>query len=281
VERASMNGMYPSVTRWMEINLAALGMNLLAGLLIMLVGVVLSQVAGRATAAAVMRTPMRTRKLLVNFLARTATTVVLVFAGVLALGAVGLDVGPLIAGIGITGFIVGFAFKDSLANLAAGLLLLFYQPFEVGDFVEIGGISGGVRDMSIAATELKMPDGRLAIVPNSRIWNAPIINFNRLGERRIEWTVGVAYGSDLNSALEVLRDVLGTDERILETPAPQVVVNGLGESSVDLVARAWVRPADFLNVTSDTRRRLVESLATAGISIPFPHRVMVQASERS
>lgn len=271
-----MDVSYPSLTRWLEINLAALGMNLLSGVLIMIVGVVLSQVAGRATSAAVMRTPMRTRKLLVNFLARTATTVVLVFAGVLALGAIGLNVGPLIAGIGITGFIVGFAFKDSLANLAAGLLLLFYQPFEVGDFVEIGGISGGVRDMSIAATELKMPDGRLAIVPNSRIWNAPIINFNRLGERRIEWTVGVAYGSDLSAALQVLRDVIAGDERILETPAPQVVVNGLGESSVDLVARAWVKPSDFLNVTSDTRRRLVESLAGAGIGIPFPHRVIVQ-----
>jgi small conductance mechanosensitive channel len=276
-----MDGIYPSVSRWLEINLAALGMNLLAALVILLVGAVLSQIAGRATSAAVLRTPMRTRKLLVNFLARTATTVVLVFAGVLALGALGLDVGPLIAGIGITGFIIGFAFKDSLANLAAGLLLLFYQPFEVGDFVEIGGISGGVRDMSIAATELKMPDGRLAIVPNSRIWNAPIINFNRLGERRIEWTVSVAYGSDLSAALQVLREVLAADERILETPAPHVVVNGLGESSVDLVARAWVKPADFLNVTSDTRRRLVESLAGAGISIPFPHRVIVQANGSS
>jgi small conductance mechanosensitive channel len=272
-----IDGIYPSISSWLEINLAVLGMNLLAAVLILLVGVFIAQLAGRATQAAVMRTPMRTRKLLVNFLSRTASTVVLVFAGVIALGALGLDVGPLIAGIGITGFIVGFAFKDSLSNLAAGLLLLFYQPFEVGDFVEIGGISGGVRDMSIAATEIRMPDGRLAIVPNSRIWNAPIINFNRLGERRIEWTVGVAYGSDLSAALQVLRDVLTADERILETPAPHVVVNALGESSVELVARAWVRPADFLNVNSDTRRTLVEALAGAGISIPFPHRVVLQA----
>jgi small conductance mechanosensitive channel len=272
-----MNGIYPTVSEWLELNLASLGMNLLAAILILVVGFVLAQVAGRAAKAAVGRTPMRSRQLLVNFLSRTASTVVLVFAVVLALGAIGLDVGPLIAGIGITGFIVGFAFKDSLSNLAAGMLLLFYQPFEVGDFVEIGGISGGVRDMSIAATELKMPDGRLAIVPNSKIWNAPIINFNRLGERRIEWGVGVAYGSDLNAALEALRGVISADERILAEPAPHFVVNALGESSVDLVVRAWVRPADFLAVTSDTRRALVEALAAAGISIPFPHRVMVTA----
>jgi small conductance mechanosensitive channel len=126
-----------------------------------------------------------------------------------------------------------------------------------------------------------MPDGRLAIVPNSRIWNAPIINFNRLGERRIEWAVSVAYGSDLNAALEALRGVIAADERILSEPGPHFVVNGLGESSVDLVVRAWVRPANFLAVTSDTRRAMLDALAAAGVSIPFPHRVLVQASTAS
>ncbi|CAN5626234.1 small-conductance mechanosensitive channel MscS [soil metagenome] len=270
-----------NVDRWLDISLAAFGMNLLAAVLILVVGIVLAQLGAKAVRASVLRTPMRNRGLLVNFFARATSAVILVFAFVLALGALGLDVGPLIAGIGITGFIVGFAFKDSLSNLAAGLLLIFYQPFEVGDFVEIGGISGSVRDMSIAATELKMPDGRLAIVPNSRIWNAPIINFNRLGERRIEWAVGVAYGSDLNAALEALRGVITADERILSEPAPHFVVNGLGESSVDLVVRAWVRPANFLAVTSDTRRALLDGLAAAGVSIPFPHRVLVQASTDS
>jgi small conductance mechanosensitive channel len=269
------------VDRWLDISLAAFGMNLLAAVLILVVGVALAQVGAKAVRVSVLRTPMRHRGLLVNFFARATSTVVLVFAFVLALGALGLDVGPLIAGIGITGFIVGFAFKDSLSNLAAGLLLIFYQPFEVGDFVEIGGISGSVRDMSIAATEMRMPDGRLAIVPNSRIWNAPIINFNRLGERRIEWGVGVAYGSDLNAALEVLRGVIAADERILPEPAPHFVVNGLGESSVDLVVRAWVRPANFLAVTSDTRRAMLDALAAAGVTIPFPHRVLIQASTAS
>jgi small conductance mechanosensitive channel len=267
--------------RWLDISLAAFGMNLLAAALIVAVGIVLAQVGAKAVRVSVLRTPMRNRGLLVNFFARATSTVILVFAFVLALGAIGLDVGPLIAGIGITGFIVGFAFKDSLSNLAAGLLLIFYQPFEVGDFVEIGGISGSVRDMSIAATELKMPDGRLAIVPNSRIWNAPIINFNRLGERRIEWGVSVAYGSDLSAALEALRGVIASDDRILSEPGPHFVVNGLGESSVDLVVRAWVRPVNFLAVTSDTRRAILDALAAAGVSIPFPHRVLVQASAAS
>jgi small conductance mechanosensitive channel len=272
-----MQTLFPSVERWLEISLAAFGLNLLTALVIVAIGALLAQAAATAARAAVLRTPLQSRRLLVNFLARTAHKVVLVFAGVLALGALGLDIGPLIAGIGITGFIVGFAFKDSLSNLAAGLLLLFYQPFEVGDFVEVGGISGSVRDMSIAATELRMPDGRLAIVPNSRIWNAPIINFNRLGQRRIEWTVGVAYGTDLSTAIQTVGRVLAGDERILAEPAPHVVVNGLGESSVDLAARAWVAPKDFMLVSSDVRQAILEGLARASISIPFPHRVVVQA----
>lgn len=273
-----MQTLVPSVESWLEISLAAFGLKVLTAVIILTVGAAVAHAAGKASRAAALRSPLRPRQLLVNFVSRTARTVVLVFSGVLALGALGLDIGPLIAGIGITGFIVGFAFKDSLSNLAAGLLLLFYQPFEVGDFVEVGGITGAVRDMSIAATELKMPDGRLAIVPNSRIWNANIINFNRLGQRRIEWTVGVAYGTELGGALQALREVLTGDERILAEPPPHVVVQGLGESAVELVARGWVTPSNFLNVSSDTRRAMKEALDRAGIQIPYPHRVLVQAA---
>lgn len=175
-----METFFPSVETWLRVNLAAFGLRLLAATVVLIIGVALAGVAGRAIGAAIGRTPLARKALLVRFLSRTARVVVLVFAGVVALGELGVDIGPLIAGIGIGGFVVGFAFKDSLSNLAAGLLLLFYEPFDLGDAVEVDGTRGRVLDMSIAATELRMEDGHLAIIPNSRIWNARIVNFSRL-----------------------------------------------------------------------------------------------------
>lgn len=264
------------LSSWYELHMLNFAIGLVSAAVVMIVGYLAARGASAAARAAMMKTPLRLRGLLVNFLSRTVRVSVLVFAGVVALGQMGVDIGPLIAGIGITGFIVGFAFKDSLANLAAGLLLLFYQPFEVGDFVEAGGQTGSVLDMSVAATELKLPDGRLAIVPNSKVWSGPIINFNRLGARRLEWTVGVGYSADIGDSLEALRDVVAADSRILADPSPQFLVNGLGESSVDLVVRAWVAPSDFASAMSDLRRGFKERLDADGIEIPFPHRVMVQ-----
>lgn len=179
-----MEKYFLDVEQWLRLNAAAFGMRLLAALAVLVAGVFLSRAARAATHAALQRSPLRRRVLLVNFLDRVAGVTVMVFAGVVALGELGLDIGPLIAGIGITGFVVGFAFKDSLSNLAAGLLLLIYEPFEVGEFVEVGGLKGWVLTMSVAATELRMEDGKLAIMPNSKIWNAPMINHSRVEPRR-------------------------------------------------------------------------------------------------
>jgi len=262
---------------WLRTNLVALFANLFVAVVILVVGILLAGVAARATVRGMQRFPhLRSKQLLINFLARTARITVLVLAGIVALGQVGVDVWPFIAGIGVAGFIVGFAFKDSLSNMASGILLLFYQPFDIGDFVEAGGTTGSVLDMSVVATELRMPDGRLAVVPNSRIWNDSIINFNRLGKRRIEWRVGVSYDADIGSALETLQEVLKGDERVLDDPAPHFVVDDLADSSVNLVVRAWVEPGDFLGVTSDTRRAFKEALDARGVEIPFPQRVVHQ-----
>ena len=259
-----MEGMFVDAGDWLRVNLALFGTRLLGAVAILLVGLLAARLAGAAARRAMLRTPLRSRGLLVNFLTRTVRTVVVVFAGVVALGELGLDIGPLIAGIGITGFVVGFAFKDSLSNLAAGLLLLFYQPFEVGDFVDAGGQTGSVRDMSIAATELKLPDGRLAIVPNSKIWNAAIVNYNRLGMRRIEWTMGVPYAADIGRAMQALRDALAADPRVLADPAPEFVVTGISDSKVELAVRGWVAPGDVGEATSDVRLALKATLDAMG-----------------
>jgi small conductance mechanosensitive channel len=174
-----MEKLFLDLGQWLELNLAEFGLRLLAALAVLVAGFLLARAARSAALAAMGRTPLRRRALLMSFLARVAGTTVMVLAAVVALGELGVDIGPLIAGIGITGFVVGFAFKDSLSNLAAGLLLLFYEPFDVGELVEVGGLKGRVLNMTVAATELRMEDGKLAIMPNSKIWNAPIINHTR------------------------------------------------------------------------------------------------------
>lgn len=274
-----MNTFMPPFDLWLRTFLPVFGVRVLVAALIVVAGVIGARLASAAAERGMDRlTHLREKRLLINFLTRTLRVIIVVLAVVVALGQVGLDVWPLIAGIGVVGFVVGLAFKDSLSNLAAGLLLLFYQPFDQGDFVEVGGTLGTVLDMSIAATELRMPDGRLAVVPNGKIWNQSIINFNKLGQRRIEWEVGVSYDADLGGTLETLRQVIRADERILTDPAPHFVVNDLAESSVDLVVRAWVEPGDFLGVLSDTRRGIKEALDARGVEIPFPQRVVRQAS---
>lgn len=266
----------PSLSQRWEAFFAGLGLRLLAAVGILLLGLLLARLAGAGLRGALQRTPLRRRTLLVNFLTRTAVTVIVVFAGVTALGHLGVNIGPLIAGIGITGFIVGFAFKDSLSNLAAGLLLLFYQPFDEGDFVEIGGTQGTVLDMSVAATELKMADGRLAIIPNSRIWNASIINFNKLGRRRLEWRLAVPQPAAAGVLAEVARQTVAADARVLREPAPQVQLEQLGEAVLELGVRAWVAPADFAAVASELGRALAERLEEARGEPPSGRRVAVQ-----
>lgn len=264
------------IENWLEINIALFSMRLLTALAMIAAGLVLARIAGGALERALFRTPLKTRRLMVEFLSRTVRLVIFVIAAVMALAELGLNVMPLVAGLGVGGLVLGFAFKDSLSNLAAGLLLLFYQPFELGDFVEAGGQTGTVLAMSIVATELRLADGRLGIVPNSKIWGSAIINFNRLGQRRIEWTVGVAYGADVDQALRALREAVTADPRVLSEPAPQFLANAFSESSIDLVARAWVAPANFGDVTSDVRKAIKQNMETRGIEIPFPHRVVIQ-----
>lgn len=258
-----------SIDDWLRVNLFHFVVGISSALLVLVVGMLLARLVGSAAHSAMLRTPLRNRGLLVNFLSRTARVVVTVLAGVVALSQLGIDIAPLIAGIGVTGFIVGFAFKDSLSNLAAGLLLLFYQPFEVGDFVEAGGQVGSVLDMSIAATELKMQDGRLAIVPNSRVWSSPIINFNRLGRRRVEWQLSIQSARDPEEILERFRNVLDHDTRVLADPAPELVIKALNESAADLVLRAWVAPHQLEAATSDLRSRFRNVVRQDGAGTGF------------
>ncbi|HET6431862.1 mechanosensitive ion channel family protein [Dyella sp.] len=187
---------------------------------------------------------------------------------------------PLVAALGAAGLAIGLSLQGSLSNLAWGVLLALFRPFRVGDFVDIGGTLGSVDAINLMYTQLVMPDGREAVIPNAKVGADAIINFNRRGTRRFELTVGIGYKDSIGAAIAEIERLFEADPRILKDPAPGVWTNALGESSVDLVIRAWATSADFWAAQTDLLRAIKESFDAAGISIPFPQRelTVVQGS---
>lgn len=192
---------------------------------------------------------------------------------VIILSNLGIDVSGLIAGLGIMGFIVGFALKDTLGNLASGFFILFHKPFKVHDWVKIGGVIGEVKHVGVAACTLKSPDGVKITIPNSKIWGDTIQNYTGNPIRKIfKLQVGISYSEDIGKAIKVINEVLKKDKRILKDPKPQVVVKELGDSSVNIAVRPSVKKEDYWGVYFDSVRAVKEALDKNKINIPFPQR---------
>lgn len=185
---------------------------------------------------------------------------------------VGIPNASLLTALGAAGLAIGLALQGSLSNLASGVLLIIFRPFTVGNFVEVGGQSGNVEAVSLLFTVLRTPDNRLITMPNSEVMGNPIINVNGEPRRRIDLVIGVGYQHDPRDALAVISKVLGEEPRLLAEPAPALWVSNLGESSVDLAVRPWVKTADYWAVRSDLLRNIKQALEAAGIEIPFPQR---------
>ena len=181
-----------------------------------------------------------------------------------------MDVGPLVASLGVTGVVLGFAFKESLGSLAAGLMIALNHPFKVGDYVIVGGIEGAVAELNMMATVLTTGDNKKVTVPNGTVWGSAITNFNALGRRRVDLQVGVAYGTDLAAARAVALEALKTVPGVLADPAPAVAVATLADSAVLLNVRPWAACADYWTVRAAVLVALVDAFGGAGVSIPFP-----------
>ncbi|MGN6381814.1 MAG: mechanosensitive ion channel family protein [Dyella sp.] len=247
-----------------------LGLRLVAALLVVLVGIWvarrLANVAERAFGRA------RFDVTLASFLRNLLYGILIALLIVTALQVAGVPSAPLVAALGAGGLAIGLSLQGSLSNLAWGVLLALFRPFRVGDFVEVGGTMGSVDAINLMYTQLVTPDGREAIIPNAKIGGDAIINFNRRGTRRFELTVGIGYKDDIGAAMAEIEKLFEADPRILKDPAPGVWTTALGESSVDLVIRAWATSADFWPAQTDLLRAIKESFDAAGISIPFPQR---------
>ena len=209
---------------------------------------------------------------LVGFVRTLVYFALLVFVIIAAIDRLGVQTTSLVAVLGAAGLAVGLALKDTLANFGAGVLIILFKPFKVGDFVETAGVMGTVKRVSVFNTILASPDNRKIVLPNSMVLAAPITNFSDIDMRRIDMVFGISYGDNIKTAKDVLMKIITSDPRVLKDPAPVVAVSDLADSSVNLVCRPWVRPDDYWGVRFDTVEKGKAELEAAGITIPFPQR---------
>ncbi len=208
--------------------------------------------------------------LIIGFTSSLIYIGLMVFVALAALGQLGIQTTSFIAVLGAAGLAIGLALQGSLANFAAGFLLIVFRPFKVGDVIEAAGVTGKVEAMHIFTTTLLTGDNKTIIVPNAKLGNDNIVNYSAQEIRRIDITVGVSYDSDLKEVRRVLESLVAEDDRILEDPAPLVAVQALGDSSVDFLVRGWVKSGDYWTVLFDTNEAIKNRLDEAGIEIPYP-----------
>jgi len=247
---------------------ALYGLRILAAVIILVVGVWVSKLL-RKIVKGVM-TKAKVEPTLVTFASHLVYVALLVFVAIAALGKLGIQTTSFIAVLGAAGLAVGLALQGSLANFAAGVLLVLFKPLKAGDFVEAGGVMGIVEAVQIFTTRLVTPDNKLVIIPNAKVTGDNITNFTVKGTRRVDMVIGVSYDADLKQTRQVIQDVLAGDERILKDPEPTIAVSELADSSVNFVVRPWVQAADYWGVYFDTTEAVKEQLDAAGIGIPFP-----------
>ena len=190
----------------------------------------------------------------------------------MALSQIGISLTPMLAGLGVAGFIVGFALQDSLSNFAAGAMILIYRPFDVGDFVEVTGASGLVKDMNLVSTTITTFDNQTLVVPNSKIWGDVIKNVTAQNHRRVDLVFGISYDDDIEQAERVLAEIVAAHDKVLKDPEPNIKLHTLGDSSVNFVVRPWVKTDDYWDVYWDLMREVKLRFDREGISIPYPQR---------
>jgi small conductance mechanosensitive channel len=234
---------------------------------------ILARFVRRVTQKAVEAPHLQLSELLKRMIVSGASGIVIVLGILLALSQVGFQMGPMLAGLGIAGFVIGFALQDSLANFAAGVMILLYRPFDTGDLIECaGGVFGQVSHMNLVSTTILTLDNQTRIVPNGKIWGDVITNVTAQDVRRVDLVFGISYSDDIPHAEQVLSSVLKEHPKVLDEPKAVVKVHELGDSSVNFVVRPWAAREDYWQVYWDVTREVKLCFDREGISIPFPQR---------
>lgn len=214
-----------------------------------------------------------------RFLMNMASWALKVLLIIIVISTLGVDVTTFAAVIAAAGLAIGLALQGSLANFAGGVLIMIFKPYKIGDLIEAQGVLGVVKEIEIFTTKLVTPDNKLAIVPNGAMGNGNIINYTEEGKMRVDTTIGIGYDEDIKKAKEVLLEVLTSNPKVLQDPAPSVNVSELADSSVNFAVRPYCKPEDYWDVYFGTLEGCKIALDKAGIEIPYPHSVEIHKGE--
>jgi small-conductance mechanosensitive channel len=245
--------------------------SILAAIVVIIVGYFVAVLVSRYIRKAMLRAKMA--KILAEFTSRIVRILIIIFVVAMGIGFLGIDVGAALLSLSVvSGFVLGFAFQETLGNLAAGFMIAITKPFKSGDFVEIVDKSGRINHVGASITTLTTVDNKRVIFPNSKIWGSPIVNYTALNKRMIDMRVGISYGDNMSKAITISMDVLKKNKLVLNDPSPMVAVAELGDSSVNLLLRPWVNTDDYWVAKWELTQQIKEAFDKEGISIPFPQR---------
>ncbi len=250
----------------------AFAINFAIFLVILFVAKIVGNVLGKVVHKAMSGKKLNASDLLKDFFVTSTKKIVLLLGFVMGLGQLGIDIGPLLAGLGVLGFVIGFALQDTLGNFAAGIMILLYRPYDIGDVVEVAGQTGKVDAMSLVSTILLTPDNQKLTVPNGAIWGGVIRNVTANDTRRVDMTFGIGYGDDMDKAGAIIEEIVKSHDLVLADPAPVIQVAELADSSVNFVCRPWSKTGDYWAVKFDVTKTVKERFDAAGISIPYPQQ---------
>lgn len=247
------------------------GLNVLGAIAILILGWIAAGWAKTAVAKALNRIKM-VDEMLSSFFSSMVKYIILVFTVVAVLNRFGVETTSFVAVIGAAGLAIGLALQGTLSNVAAGVMLLLFRPFRVGDFVEGAGLAGTIKATGLFTTDMATGDNIHIVVPNSQLWGTAIRNFSHHPARRVDLTIGIGYGDDIDKAMDVIKRLASSDERVYAEPAPFVEVGNLGDSAVELVVRVWADNGNYWPVRFALLKAIKQTFDKEGISFPFPQR---------
>ena len=248
--------------------MSSFGISLFIALFILLIGRQVVKILIKVISSALERS--NTEDTVRIFVTNLLNTLLMIVVFIAAINQLGIQTTSIIAVLGAAGLAIGLALQGSLSNFAAGILIVIYRPYKVGDYIQADNHLGTVDDIQIFSTVLKTPDNKLVIVPNGSIMNGSIVNFSNQDKRRVDIIASCSYEDDIDKVKSVLADILSKDDRILSEPKPRIAVSELADSSVNLIVRPWVKNSDYIDVYYSLLEEIKKRFDQEGISIPYP-----------
>lgn len=249
------------------------GLQVVGAVAILIVGWLASGWAAKATGKAMGRI-RNIDETLARFFQSTVRYLVLVVTVIMVLSQFGVEMASLLVVLSTAGLAVGLALQGTLSNVAAGVMLLLFRPFKIGNFVQVAGHSGTVKAITLFVTEMATPDNVHIVVPNAQVWGASVVNYSHHPTRRVDIVVGIDYEDDIDKAMTTIKDLIAADERVHAEPASLVAVTDLGDNSVNFTVRMWCDAANYWPLKFDMTKKIKEGLDAAGVTIPFPQRTV-------